>query len=293
MNGMIFAGCSFTWGQGLYYYSNLKRIPTMEEWNFDYYLVNNAHINYKNGVRYARLVANHFKTFEVCRDTNGGSDELSIKFIRQILGMESDNAPKLHYLSKEKFYYDDIDYVIFQTTQPYRSAFIFNYENVDYYLWPNSGNGYFARIAKLNSNNIYEDITDDPIGLFSKWLDQTNSTLEDWLKNHIEFVFNNIKTLMIELEEKGIKTKVWNWQNDYVDMMKKDDFFKSRFITLNYKNSKYDCFDDLIQKVPNAMISKDYASFNNKPPLDHHPSMMCQKIIADSIIQSIENNYLK
>ena len=44
--GMVFAGCSFTWGQGLYYYSNL---PTLKEPPPDAYnsnLVNHSHNAY-------------------------------------------------------------------------------------------------------------------------------------------------------------------------------------------------------------------------------------------------------
>ena len=36
--GIIFAGCSFTWGQGLYYYSNLDTLqePPPDQYNPDY-----------------------------------------------------------------------------------------------------------------------------------------------------------------------------------------------------------------------------------------------------------------
>jgi hypothetical protein len=130
MNGILFAGCSFTWGQGLYYYSDLKRIPTMEEWSFDYSLMTDALIDYKNTVRYPRLVANHFKTFEVCRDTNGGSDEDSLQFIKMAFDIKDRKEGSFDYLTYKRFKYEDISYVIFQTTQPYRSSFKFVYKDV-------------------------------------------------------------------------------------------------------------------------------------------------------------------
>ena len=36
MKGILFGGCSFTWGQGLYYYSNLNRVPILEN-DYSYY----------------------------------------------------------------------------------------------------------------------------------------------------------------------------------------------------------------------------------------------------------------
>jgi hypothetical protein len=94
------------------------------------------------------------------------------------------------------------------------------------------------------------------------------------------------------LEENGIKTKVLNWEYDYVDMMLVDDFFKDRYIYLEHGNKKYNCISELFANVPNTMISKDYEFFGSNPPNDHHPSMFCQKIMSDSIIKSIKSDKL-
>ena len=63
--GMVFAGCSFTWGQGLYFYSNM---PNLDYENANFYpscKITDAHIRYKDAIRFPRLVANHFETFEI------------------------------------------------------------------------------------------------------------------------------------------------------------------------------------------------------------------------------------
>ena len=72
--------------------------------------------------------------------------------------------------------------------------------------------------------------------------------------------------------------------------MLEDDFFKDKYVFLEHRGEKYNCISELFRKVPNTMISKDYAFFGSNPPNDHHPSMFCQKIIANSIIKSIESN---
>ena len=42
--GMIFAGCSFTWGQGLYYYSNLSTLKEPPPDCYDSKLLTGSHI---------------------------------------------------------------------------------------------------------------------------------------------------------------------------------------------------------------------------------------------------------
>ena len=291
MNGILFAGCSFTWGQGLYYYSDLKRIPTMKEWNFDYSLMTDALVNFKNTVRYPRMVANHFKTFEVCRDTNGGSDELSVQFIKTAFDMDDKINGSFEYLTKQKFKYEDISYVIFQTTQPYRSSFKFVYKDKTYYMWPNPQRTEMVRICKLEDSGIYTEI-DNPIDIFSDYLNETNVGVNEWLKQHIEYVYNNIKETLITLEKNGVKTKVLNWPNDYVDMMLNDEFFKDRYVYLEHDGKKYKSIDELFLNVPNTMISEDYEFFGSNPPNDNHPSLLSQKIISDSIIKSINSDKL-
>ena len=66
MNGIVFLGCSFTWGQGLYFYSGLDTLKLPDnEYMFNQNEVTHAHIMYKNKFRFARLVADEFKTFEL------------------------------------------------------------------------------------------------------------------------------------------------------------------------------------------------------------------------------------
>ena len=62
--GMIFAGCSFTWGHGLYYYSNLPTIKEPPPDAYDAKLVNYSHLKFMESVRYPRIVADHFNSFE-------------------------------------------------------------------------------------------------------------------------------------------------------------------------------------------------------------------------------------
>ena len=65
MKGIIFLGCSYTWGQGLYFYSDLKQLPYgTQNYGFNYKEVNESMLRYKNAVRFPRLVSQHFETWQ-------------------------------------------------------------------------------------------------------------------------------------------------------------------------------------------------------------------------------------
>ena len=82
--GIIFAGCSFTWGQGLYYYSNLPTLREPPPYHYDQKLLKDSHYEYLKSVRYPRLVANHFNTFEAFKTVNGGSEDETFDFFKNI-----------------------------------------------------------------------------------------------------------------------------------------------------------------------------------------------------------------
>jgi len=64
--GIVFAGCSMTWGQGLYYYSNLPTVKLPNNHNrYDKDLITYAQYKFLESVRFPRIVANYFDTFEL------------------------------------------------------------------------------------------------------------------------------------------------------------------------------------------------------------------------------------
>ena len=283
---MIFVGCSFTWGQGLYYYSELNHIPTMEEWSFDYKRMTDALINYKNVFRYPRLVANHFNTFEVCKESNGGSDDLSIKMLEKLF--DKNKFPHHTHLTTQNFYYDDISYVIFQTTQTSRSGFEFTFGGKNYLLYA-SNSLLTAREVRIVKENGQEFPLENGMNIFYEWCFQNNITPKQWIDTHLKFWTNKIKETLLDLEKNNIKTIILCWPPDYMELIKEDDFLNSRLVSLNYNNEKYDTIQDLMVKNQNLMIEYDFENFENKPPQDRHPSRLCHQIIAQSIIEKIEN----
>ena len=255
MKGIIFAGCSFTWGQGLYFYSDFPNVVPQTDDNFHPDKLTEAHIKFKDSIRFPRLVANHFNTIEIVRKPNGGNDRMSMEFINNILNEGGSDG---------KYHIEEIEYIILQTSQIVRNGFEFVYNNTKY--------------------NITDSHSDKP---FTNWLIRENLTYDEWFSSFCQQVFDDIKKFFIFYEEKGIKTRILSWQNDLVPYILKDDFMNERHVKLNYSTERYNSIDDLVNNVQNMLISNDYFTFSN-PINDRHPSKLCHKTISNSIITNIK-----
>ena len=266
--GIVFAGCSFTWGQGLYYYSNL---PTLKEPPPNQYFkefVTDAHKNYMSTLRFPRLVANHFNTFEVVTNINGGSEDNSILFLKGIFGLK--NIPDDW--STNKLSFDEIEFIVLQTSQIFRNYFEFTYNGEIHQFFP----------WDRNESNI-----------FYKWLNDNNLNFDEWLEEHLKNVYYKLKTELDFYESRGIKVLILSWENDYLEKFGNDKWLIDRFIPIVYNNKDYKTIRNLMNENENCIIHSDYENFI-VPPQDHHPSKLCHEIIAQNIIDKIEKikNYV-
>lgn len=271
MKGIIFAGCSFTWGQGLYYYTDLENQIVMEDCNFNQSNITDAQIKMKNTLYFPRLVANHFNTFEVVKPTNGGSEYTSYNFVNSLFdGSNKNNSFILH----SDFYYEDFDYLIFQTSQLGRNKFKFTYQDKEYEISvPYNGAVWSQEEEKMLLN----------------WLIEKNITYNEWFNIFRKQVFEELKKFFILYEDKGIKCKVLCWTDDLLDLIKNDLYMSNKLISLEYNNKTYDTIKYLTDLNDGLLISNDFKNFKS-PINDHHPSKECHRIIADNIIKKIEKD---
>lgn len=254
--GMVFVGCSFTWGQGLYFYSKMPNINYINPNAYSPQKITYAHSRYKDVLRFPRLVANHFETFEVVRPDNGGSDERSIDFINTLFD-------GFHNI---KLKYEEVSHIIFQTSDLTRNSFHFNYNNVDH--------------------NV---ILDPKNELLYNWMIDNEKSLSDVMNMLKEQTFMKIKNVFIEYEGKGITCKILCWRDDLINLIKSDPFFDGKFINFEYNNKTYDCIDYIIKTNKGMGIYTDIDNLG-KFIDDEHPSKQCHKLIADSIIKHLEND---
>lgn len=265
--GMIFGGCSFTWGQGLYYYSNLPTIKEPMPDQFDVKLVTEAHLRYMESVRYPRLVANHFNAWELVAPGNGGSN---LSITRWWDGLFTNLNASNNLMPQKKFEFSEVSHFIFQFTQYQRDNFIFEY----------GGKKYDVPFA---------EVSQDPLQtIFIKWLEQQDVTLEQWLDNYFQDNLNRVTQLFKKFEEHGVETYIILWPTSYLPYVEKNNYLNKKLIKLHFNNTVYASIEDIMKQHKNLEIKYDYENFE-EPPKDHHPSKKCHEIIANSIIAHLEN----
>jgi hypothetical protein len=281
--GMIFAGCSYTWGQGLYYYSNLETLRDQENpWGYSRWIANPAHHLFKESVRYPRLVANHFNSYEIVHPENGGANDVIVEYWKNCFTNREKDAEILteaHGIvpaKVEQIEYEEVSHVVFQLTQWMRDLYEIEYEGEKINLpiqkyWVNNP----------NLDRPYKDI-------FEKYMEKTGEDFSDLNESLQRKALNNIKEFLMGCEDRGIKTYILSWPHEFIKLLEKDEWIKERWITFNYEGKNYECIEYLNKNNPELEIYKDYASFK-VPPQDSHPSLKCHQIIAENIIKFIEN----
>lgn len=266
--GILFAGCSFTWGQGLYYYSNMSTLKEPPPDAYNASLVRDAHHAFRKTLYFPRLVANHFNTFEVSMIQNGGAEVTSFDYIKCAFGLKG----PWHHLITETYAYDEIEYIILQTSQPQRNTHYYDYVNSD----GSVDNCEFRTYSPETHDKFYRYL-----------VEQKKCTLDEWYAEHCKDWFYKIKKELQFYESKGIKTFILNWETDYIPFYKDDEWMYDRLITFEYNGNRYDTIRTMMNKHKHLHINSDYENFKITPK-DHHPSKECHTIIADAVIKKIE-----
>lgn len=291
--GIIFVGCSFTWGGGLEYFAPFKDVPDPQNNKFDKKKITFAIMNFIKANRFSRMVVNHFKMWEVNMLHCGGSNKASINQVETMFGLgEYINHTDKYFenIHMQRYSPDEIEYLIFELTDSFRN-----------YLIDINKETPFISDANLNNNethkdNIknFKDITDDII--FEKIYKYHISNFNSWEEMETHFISENLKgviDLFKNVESLGVKCKLWSWHNEYTEFIKNHDYLSKKFMTLNYENKEFDSLADLIKYNPKFKIRTSGFLLNGKPVEDDHPTPDCHKVIADSIIKSIENDLIR
>lgn len=260
---MLFGGCSFTWGQGLYFYSDLPNLynPT-SIYKFPGHKVTSAQLKFKNTLYYPRLVANHFNTFEVVKDLNGGCEDETFDFFNQIFKSEKNIVSS----NNNNYTYGDFDYIVVQLSAILRNKFNFSINGKQ-----------FSSLFDTDNNDVLE------------YMRLNNYTFDDCYEQFVNQQYERLKSELIFYENKGIKIKIMLWFDDLLNHIQNDNFFKDKLITLNYDNKIFNTVLELGDSYNEMYIITD-PHFTNKKFNDYHPSKLLHRIIADGVIQSIESD---
>jgi len=267
IKGMIFTGCSYTWGQGLYFYSNLPYMVYPQYENiWDSHWITQAQLLHKDTLRYPRLVANHFNTFEVVKKFNGGSDLSSLEFLSDIFNNPNNDIT---------FTYDEISHIVIQISSISRNEYPFDV--VEDRIKK------FKNIKDINALHRYQKMYEDTHHQFEEL------TFTDVAEIISDIIISDIERELKKYELVGIKTYIMSWENEIIPYIKTNEWLRDRWITFNFNNTEFESIYDLQHSDDRLTIATDYKTLGKKIN-DHHPSKLCHRVIADSVIQKIEND---
>lgn len=262
--GMVFVGDSYTWGHGLWqYYPNDSY--SQDDGISEQYTSNPCLSEFHLANRWVRKVATHFKTFERVRKFTAGSDYESLSSLSQFFYNGSCEYPGVLHDTEYPLKYKDVSYIIFGTSYIDRCPHI-------------------KPISPLQITPL-EDVTPEMI------IDYGFMNVKQFLDYHKRFYFNRIKTKLMEVEQMGVKTLIWNVTPVYKELFSNDDWMMKRLIPMKYKNDSEFNIEKLMQTHKHLILSEDsyFKKYQDRnPPEDGHPSLYAQQVIADSVINSIE-----
>ena len=105
-------------------------------------------------------------------------------------------------------------------------------------------------------------------------------------------MMNMIKTKLKWLEKKhNIPTLILCWTDEYLKEISNNPWISKRLVKINFDGIDYECIHHLFEKNPEMVIAHD-PSVLHKSGTDGHPSLVCHKHIANSIINKIVTDKL-
>jgi hypothetical protein len=267
MKGMVFAGCSFTYGHGLEYYSPNNQFINKPEIQITQ-VKDNLLFKTREELRFSNLVSKHFNTFNVVRRYTAGNDQDSFLFLEHLFDKNHEHP----HITNRRYDYDDIEYIIFQTSYPDR-CFI---KLEDQHFRLND----FQKNGGKELDDFVDKLKDFGINSFNEYYDKLRLQL-----------INDIKTKFQFYESKGLKCLFWNITPNFNNLINDDEYLKNRLITFDYNGKNYSCWIEMFEdENSNLEIISDDEFFGEVTPHDRHPSKKAHQIIAQNIIKKIEEN---
>ena len=267
MKGIVFAGCSFTYGHGLEYYSSNNEYIDKPEIQITG-VVDPILITTREELRFSNIVSKHFNTFDVVRRYTAGNDQDSFLFLDHLF----DRSHEHPNITKQRFNYNEIEYIIFQTSYPDRCFIKLD----DQYFRLND----FEKNGGKELDDFIDKLKNFGINNFDEYYDELRKQLIENMK--INFQFYN---------SKGLKCLFWNITSNFNNLIDKDEYLKNKLITFDYNGKNYSCWHEMFEdKNFDLEIIGDTEFFGDVTPKDRHPSKKAHQIIGQNIIKKIEEN---
>lgn len=257
-------GCSFTFGEGLQFFSNLNSVNIPKYHMFDYEELTHSQFRYIQNNRYSKLLADLLGTIDSNSSNNGGSNEGIYRDL-SLLNINDTNIKvkdKTGYKRENYLTLVDIDYIVIQFTNIYRDDLL-----IDGKVYPQI--------------NIVTSI-DEYVERFLKG----NLTFDEYTKLICEQTITKFKELfkIIEAKKPNIKIRVFSWEPELDGYLRNDEYFKDKTITFTYKNREFKTLRDIIYSKSKLTIEETF--FPNCVN-DQHMNLEGHKLIAESIYKTL------
>ena len=270
MKKILFAGDSFTWGEGLQYYSGQKDVFFPKTHKFDPTLISNSQMEFIINNRFPTLVGNHFNKETILRADNGGSNTWSTKFIKEIKNT------------------NQISHIIYQLTDLYREEFEFTHNGklISIYVQDFAQTKHLDKKTDFKLNSKYNDHKNDYDSFFEYYAANFKS-IEEFEIFFIKQSLVKIKHELLKHIANGIIVYFLNWRTNYTPILLKDKFFSKRLIKFNYLNKTYSDLETLCNEE-RLELTNQYVFRTFKVLIsDSHPSLLGHRIIAENVIKKI------
>jgi hypothetical protein len=280
MKEKIFAafGCSFTWGQGLYYYDWIKKTKMTESEIKDFMLtdmagmhkhwpalnckVTNRDLENMRNIRYTTLLSKKLGMDYICNLENGGNNYENIDKINYLLKgidfksigyleeahtkeqLEVDNS-----IYGDKLLNKDIKFIILQLTSAERDM----------------GDEFPLTDEELNKIN------------HGSGADTSDSRYKQVLYSTIKYV----DRIYDVCKERNIQFLVWSWPADLGYVFKD----KKYFVKIKFNDMEYNSHNDLEEEYPEFTLDGDLRRFGID---DEHPSKRFHILISEVILDKLE-----
>lgn len=282
---IIAVGDSFTYGEGLQYFSELPSVVFPENHVYNPKLINISQYKFIEKYRYVQQVVDKIGTTAITRSKNGGSHKQIEDFLETVLPINSINKPNFtqkleHYshaydpelsLKDISARLDEISHIIIQTTNPMRDDFEFE----------RNGNTFNTKnINGDNRNNcpIYKEFVEYCIENFGGYGQTENYIFKLFL--------DRIEDRCKLYESNGIKIMLLLWQDENNSAAFEHPYFKDKIVKIYYNDNEYTSIREWQLKNPKFFLKNSFRHIQ-KCKNDDHPTLEGHTIIAESIIKQL------
>ena len=264
MNGIVWArGCSFTFGEGLQYFSNLQSVVIPNIHQFDYFELRHSQYRFIQNNRYSKLLADKLGVVDVNASGNGGTNNEIYNALLELYNTKDVARDDRMAFQSETFVpLSDVGLIVIQFTNIFRD--IIELDGVKYPL--------------QNMSPTFE--------AYVEMFINKNMTLEQFCERAAMQILDKFKTLLqkIEVANPNIQIRVISWENDIDVVMRNNEYYKNKVVTFDYNNKTFNTLRDLIYSYSKLTIAE---TFYPKCKDDQHMNIEGHKLIAESIYKTI------